>query len=77
MEPAGVEPASANRSPSASTCVVRRSCFSLRQRPADSLLWSQPRFVSLPDRRAESGSQPDSFDAFSQTSGRVQKKTGA
>lgn len=52
MEPAGVEPASANRSLSASTCVVRFSLFSLARRQDGRPLTSQPRpataGVSLP-----------------------------
>lgn len=54
VEPAGVEPASANRSLSASTCVVRFSFFSLARRHNGRPLASQPsarfRGVSLPAR---------------------------
>jgi hypothetical protein len=63
MEPAGVEPASANRSLSASTCVARLVFFSLAHRRGERPFTSQPLSTLAPGAVASPESQPDSIVA--------------
>ena len=75
MEPAGVEPASANRSLSASTCVFRRSNLAPPSAGGQPL-GSQPRCVSLVRAEAARTCQPDLIDAADHASGRARSETG-
>lgn len=77
MEPAGVEPASANRSLSASTCVVRGSVFLVRSSACGPPIPDQSRGVSPEGGATTPAGQPDFRDASRPTSGRVERETGA
>ena len=57
VEAAGVEPASANESSGAATCVDR--CWSHSGRPVINRLRSQPPLVSPPTRRQSRGTSPN------------------
>ena len=59
VEPAGVEPASANRSLETSTCVFYPSVFLVRSSAGRPPLTDQLRFVSPARRRAPRAGQPD------------------
>jgi len=75
MEPAGVEPASANRSLSASTCVFRCSCLAPPSAGGQPL-GSQPRCFSPVRAEAARTCQPDLIDAADHASGRARSETG-
>lgn len=77
MEPAGIEPASTNRSLSASTCVFRCSVFSSGRRPTDSLFRTSQEVSRLGVSWHHPTGQPDFVVASSLTSGTVRLKTGA